>query len=698
MSTSSAESLSEGEDSEEGEQQQEQEEYETDNNEKEEMLYKGRKISKVLSFVLIVAFVLKHNLSKAAWADLLHLLTALLGERCKKTFQSVYKMKLFMKEYFGSKEPTKINYCSNCFNRVEDRCHNAGCRGAAVAHFLDLHFEEKIKDLLKDSEFLNLLKKGKDQIKCAATNTIHDIYHGLDYKNFLHPGGFLSQPYNISFTLNTDGVNKYSSSTAGHLWPVYLMINELPKEHRFRKKYIIPAYIYCDKDNPNMLTFLNPLVEKLNSFYETGIQVVGSAVGDITVRCMLFVATVDLPARAALMNMKQFNGKCACHLCKSEGTAYGQHNIHRCWPYEQNPEKRTHQDQINFAMEATQKQAVMGVKGHSVFAKLLYPFDLIRAFAIDWMHCVCLGVVKYIMQLQLSEGNKDNVFFIGASKACLSHNLLSIKPPDIVGRLPRSLEDLMHWKATELKNWLLHYSVAVLHKILNPLYLFHWTLLVGGIGILSADSISNDDLRNADDMLQDFVLLMGVLYGPTKCTMNVHLLQHLAYYVSRRGPIWAYSCFAFEGMNAFIKPLVHGTHHAMEQIGCAMGLCFGLPNFTKQVLVRANVPKNVKCLLRRLTGYSKSNCKKFCRIEGGYLCGKVKDNVNIDNNILTLVKVYVIANRWPKDYKIDAYRRFESDEGQKLYSSHVKTWKTDSTVIEYVENGIACFGRVNSYF
>ena len=82
-------SLSDGEDSEECEQQQEQEENETDNNEKEEMLYKGSKISKVLSFVLIVAFVLKQNLSKAAWADLLHLLTALRGERCKKTFQSV---------------------------------------------------------------------------------------------------------------------------------------------------------------------------------------------------------------------------------------------------------------------------------------------------------------------------------------------------------------------------------------------------------------------------------------------------------------------------------------------------------------------------------------------------------------------------------------------------------------------------------
>lgn len=662
----------------------------------EEPLYQGSKISKILSFVLIVSFVLKHNLTKAAWADLLRLLTTLLGERCKQTFQSVYKMKLFMKGYFGSKEPTKISYSANCFSQVPDRCHNADCRGAAVSSFLDLHFEEKIKDLFKDSEFLNLLKKGKEQIK-RATNNIHDIYHGLDYKNFSHPRGFLSQPYNISFTVNTDGVNKYSSSTAGHLWPVYLMINELPKEHRFRKKFMIPAYIYCDKHDPNMLTFLNPLVEKLNTFYDSGIQVPGSADGDITVRCMLFVATVDLPARAALMNMKQYNGKCACHLCKTEGTSYGQHNLHRCWPYEENHEKRTHQDQIYFATKATQKQPVMGVKGHSIFAKLQYPFDLIRSFAIDWMHCVCLGVVKYIMQLQLSEGNRDKDFYIGVSKACLSHRLLSIKPPDIVGRLPRSLEDLKHWKATELKNWLLHYSTAVLRKILNPLYLFHWTLLVSGIGILCGDSISDDDLRDADDMLQTFVFLMPILYGPTKCTMNIHLLQHLAYYVSRRGPLWAYSCFAFEGMNAFIKPLVHGTHHAMEQIGCAFGLCFGLSNFTKQILANTDVSKQDKNLLRSLTGYSKSNYKRSSRVEGGVLCGKLKDNLNIDNNILTLVRVHVIANRWPQDYEIEAYRRFENDEGQKFYSSHAKTWKTDSTVIEYVDKDNVFYGRVKHF-
>ncbi|XP_015752905.1 PREDICTED: uncharacterized protein LOC107332679 [Acropora digitifera] len=165
VTSASDESISEIESSEEDLQHQIQEENEASASirETEEPLYEGSKISKVLSFVLIVSFVLRHNLSKAAWADLLNLLIVLLGERCKKTFQSVYKMKLSMREYFGSKEPTKINYCADCFNQVEDRCHKAGrCSGVSVSSFLDLHFEEKIKDLFKDSEFLRLLKKGKE--------------------------------------------------------------------------------------------------------------------------------------------------------------------------------------------------------------------------------------------------------------------------------------------------------------------------------------------------------------------------------------------------------------------------------------------------------------------------------------------------------------------------------------------------------
>lgn len=133
-----------------------------------------------------------------------------------------------------------------------------------------------------------------------------------------------------------------------------------------------------------------------------------------------------------------------------------------------------------------------------------------------------------------------------------------------------------------------------MHSTLQALYLLHWSLLVGAVGILTSDSIDQNDLQEADAMLQDFVLLMAALYGTTKCTMNIHILQHLASYVARRGPLWAYSCFTFEHMNAFMKPLVHGTHHPKEQIGCALALCYGLVEFIKQRLADKTLPKEAK--------------------------------------------------------------------------------------------------------
>ena len=55
-----------------------------------------------------------------------------------------------------------------------------------------------------------------------------------------------------------------------------------------------------------------------------------------------------------------------------------------------------------------------------------------------------------------------------------------------------------------------------------------------------------------------------------------------------------------------------------------------------------------KRLLRSLTGYSKHHYKTFSWVEEGHLCGKVKDNPNIDK-ILTLVRLYIIANKWSED-------------------------------------------------
>ena len=109
--------------------------------------------------MLIVSFVLKHNLSKVAWKDLLRVIAVLLGNRCGEVMKSVYKMKLFLKNYFGTVEPTAVRYCASCLNLLNHGdCQTPHCSGKGVNKVLDLHLEERIEELFKDSDFRKLIR------------------------------------------------------------------------------------------------------------------------------------------------------------------------------------------------------------------------------------------------------------------------------------------------------------------------------------------------------------------------------------------------------------------------------------------------------------------------------------------------------------------------------------------------------------
>ena len=64
---------------------------------------------------------------------------------------------------------------------------------------------------------------------------IQDIYDGEEYKRLAQPGRFLcrrTNPVNLSFNLSTDGVALFKSSHT-EIWPLYLVVNELPPSVRY---------------------------------------------------------------------------------------------------------------------------------------------------------------------------------------------------------------------------------------------------------------------------------------------------------------------------------------------------------------------------------------------------------------------------------------------------------------------------------
>lgn len=70
-----------------------------------------------------------------------------------------------------------------------------------------------------------------------------------------------------------------------------------------------------------------------------------------------------------------------------------------------------------------------------------------------------------------------------------------------------------HWKANEWRAFLLYYSPCVLYSALPRNFFKHWMLLVEAISILSSDSISKQDLRDAKCCLWKFVVDVERLFG-----------------------------------------------------------------------------------------------------------------------------------------------------------------------------------------
>jgi hypothetical protein len=115
------------------------------------------------------------------------------------------------------------------------------------------------------------------------SGNICDVYDGLQYKKWKN---FLNEPANVSFLVNTDGVAIFRSSKFS-IWPVWIVINELPKSQRyvlfmyilyhnynyvfrFLRKNMLLAGVWYSKDKPTMTTFLKPIIEEINELYVHG--------------------------------------------------------------------------------------------------------------------------------------------------------------------------------------------------------------------------------------------------------------------------------------------------------------------------------------------------------------------------------------------------------------------------------------------
>ena len=436
--------------------------------------------------------------------------------------------------------------------------------------------------------------------KDREPGVIKDIYDGVRYRMNTE----LTDPNNISFLFNTDGVPVLKSSPSS-LWPVFLSINELSSTKRFRRGNQVVAGIWFSSQKPLMQTYLRPIVDNLLKLEKEGFNYRAK---QVTCKCFTLAVSCDLPAKCLVYCTKQFNGFYGCHKCEIEGlsVAKGKGNV-RVFTHKDSISavKRTQETYLTNAKTASETgSACKGIKGRSHLADL--SLDIVDGDAVDYMHKVCQGDVKQLLGLWFQKGNKSPYVISNELKE-LDDRIKGVKLTTEFERRPRSLEYRSHFKASELRAFLLFYGPIVLNGILPQPWYDHFLCLSEAIHLLLRDRITDGDLKYAQALLNYFSEYFEKLYGQENCSANFHRHQHVCDTVSNLGPLWAVSCFHFEDMNGCILKNIHGSANIMSQVIASISIVQGMSQLKTELLDKSPCKHTLFTSLMSKYGCSSSN-------------------------------------------------------------------------------------------
>lgn len=352
----------------------------------------------------------------------------------------------------------------------------------------------------------------------------------------------------VRLSFNIDGLPLYHSS-ALQFWPILGLIKN--------KAVVISPFaisIFCGKTKPSPLSsFFEDFINELKHLKNNGLI---HNKKQYKIEIENFIC--DAPARAFVKCVKTHGGYSACDKCVEEGDYFNGRMIYKGT----SAQRRT---DASFLSQQDQEH-------HTGLSPLLaLDVGLVSRFPIDYMHCVCLGVMKKLLMSWI-KGNL-NVRLNSRLVTIISDWLISMKIsiPDDFNRKPRSLSELPRWKATEFRTFLLYLGPVVLKDIVDKAIYEHFLLFHCGISILaSARNISNIGIELAREMLNIFVSHSENIYGQEFLVYNVHMLSHLTDDVNIFGPLDSFSAFPFENFLGQIKKLIRSSKKPLEQIYCRL--------------------------------------------------------------------------------------------------------------------------------
>lgn len=347
----------------------------------------------------------------------------------------------------------------------------------------------------------------------------------------------------LSIQINVDGLPLFKSSS-NSLWPILGLLPQFDKCSPF------VIGLFCGGKKPNSLKdYLSDFVAELLELQQSGFEYNGKK---YKIEICSFVC--DAPARQFLKNIKSHNGYFACEKCVTEG----EHDGTRMSFPETNASLRTDESFQAMTDDAHHQ-------GLSPLSDLLV--GMVSQFPLDYMHLVCLGVMKRLIGLWMnSKASAVRLSSRTINDISDAHTSLNKCVPQEFARKPRSLLECSRWKATEFRQFLLYTGPLCLYGRLPDAMYSNFLLLSVAIRILASPVLSQELNSYAEILLKHFVQHFAALYGGNMVSYNVHSVIHLPADVRRHGPVDDFSAFPFENFLGQMKKMVRQPKNAVQQV------------------------------------------------------------------------------------------------------------------------------------